>query len=69
MAWPQGGKATIRSLATAAGKITSVNLLGSREKLDWQQTEGGLVVNLPIAKPCEFAYSLKIVGENLKAAK
>jgi alpha-L-fucosidase len=68
MAWPADGKATIRSLAAEAGKITGVALLGCHDKLDWQQTSDGLVVNLPARKPCAFAYCLKITGENLKAA-
>jgi alpha-L-fucosidase len=67
MAWPSDGKALIRSLAEGAGKITDVKLLGSREKLTWQQTEDGLVVTLPAKKPGDFAYGLKITGTNLKA--
>ena len=67
MAWPTDGKAVIRSLADGAGKITDVKLLGSREKLTWQQTDEGLVVTLPAKKPCDFAYGLKITGTNLKA--
>ena len=68
MAWPADGKTTIGSLATPAGKISRVTLLGSQEQLDWQQTDDGLMVNLPAAKPCQFAYGLRITGENLKAA-
>jgi len=68
MAWPADGKAQIRSLSSAAGAITAVTLLGSVEKLVWQQTDDGLMVTLPAAKPCEFAYGLKILGQNLKAA-
>ena len=67
MAWPADGKVTIRSLAEGAGKISEVALLGSRAKLHWQQTEDGLVVNLPAQQPCQFAYGLKIVGAGLKA--
>jgi alpha-L-fucosidase len=67
MAWPEDGKATIRSLTTAAGKVTAVTLLGCKEKLNWQQTDEGLTVHLPAAKPCQFAYGLKVIGENLKA--
>ena len=68
MAWPAGGKVTIHSLATPAGHIANVTLLGSKEKVDWNQTPAGLVVNLPAAKPCDFAYGLKIEGQGLKAA-
>ena len=68
MAWPAEGRATVRSLATAAGKITGVELLGCQEKLAWQQTDAGLVVNLPAQRPCAFAYGLKVTGEHLRAA-
>lgn len=67
MAWPADNKTTIHSLANAAGKLSEVTLLGSKEKIEWQQTDQGLVVQLPAQKPCEFAYGLKITGENLKA--
>jgi alpha-L-fucosidase len=67
MAWPTNGKATIRSLAEGAGKIEEVTLLGSPAKLDWQQTEDGVVVHLPPQRPCQFAFSLKVVGAGLKA--
>ena len=68
MAWPADGQAIIRSLATPAGKVTGVKLLGCKKKLDWKQTDEGLTVHLPAAQPCQFAYGLKISGENLKAA-
>jgi alpha-L-fucosidase len=67
MAWPEDGKVIIRSLADGAGKITGVTLLGSPEKLDWQQMTEGLVVDLPTQKPCRFAYCLKLAGDSLKA--
>jgi alpha-L-fucosidase len=68
MAWPTDGKLLVKSLATGAEKISEVSLLGNPGKLDWQQTAAGLVVTMPKEKPCNFAYSLKIVGENLKPA-
>ena len=68
MAGPPDGKTTIRSLAKPAGKVTGVVLLGSKEQLDWQQTDEGLIVNLPTRKPCQFAYGLKVTGEHLIAA-
>ena len=60
MAWPADGKVTIHSLPAAAGKVAAVAMLGSKDKLDWQQTDDGLAVRLPAAKPCDFAYGLKI---------
>jgi alpha-L-fucosidase len=67
MAWPAEGKAVIRSLAEGAGKVTGVALLGNHAMLNWKQTAEGLTINLPTEKPGQFAYGLKITGENLKA--
>ena len=68
MAWPENGQAVIRSLATPAGTISDVGLLGSKERLVWRQTNEGLVVTLPPSEPCRFAYGLKIQGADLKTA-
>ena len=68
MAWPADGNVTIHALATPAGQVTGVTLLGSKDKLDWQQTGDGLIVHLPATKPCGFAYGLKVLGQGLKAA-
>jgi alpha-L-fucosidase len=68
MAWPEDGKAVIRSLAVPAGKISEVVLLGSKERLDWRQTNEGLVVVLPTTKPGKFAFGLKVLGRGLKPA-
>ncbi len=43
--------------------------MGSKAKLDWTQTEEGLVVKLPAAKPCGFAYTLRITGKDLQQIK
>ena len=53
-------------------KIRRVRLLGSKEKLRWEQTSEGLKIYFPAQKPCEYAYSFKIsfkgeVGKNLKS--
>lgn len=63
LAWPKDGKVLVKSLATSAGKLSSVSLLGSTDQLKWQQSDAGLVVTLPDRKPCEYAYSLKISGD------
>jgi hypothetical protein len=34
--------------------------------LEFSQDETGLKVKLPIEKPCDFAYTLKITGLKLK---
>jgi len=69
MAWPDDGKIVIHSLAAGTGKITGVRLLGSGDQIGWQQADQGLEVKLPAAKPCRFAYCLKISGEQLVALK
>jgi len=38
-------------------------LLGHIGELKWEQTEAGLEVALPVEKPCEHAFVLKIAGE------
>jgi len=55
--WP-GRTVTIKSLANL--KIGSVSLLGHKGKLGWKPGADGLTVNLPEAKPCDYAYTLKI---------
>jgi alpha-L-fucosidase len=69
MAWPTDGRATIHSLASPAGKVNGVTLLGCKEKLDWRQTNEGLTVRLPTVKRCQFAYGLKITGKHLEAVQ
>ncbi len=68
MAWPQDGRVVIRSLGLAAGNISQVTLLGSKDQILWKQTADGLEVTLPSTAPCKFAYGLKVTGTNLKAA-
>lgn len=41
-------------------KIVNVELLGSDQKIVWQETEEGLLLNMPQNKPCDYAYSFKI---------
>ena len=58
--------------AIADAKILSVTLLGSDEKINWQQTNEGLKLTFPKNKPCDYAYSFKIsfdkkVGEHLES--
>jgi len=72
--WDDAG-VLVKSLDTNAiadAKILNVQLLGSNEKIDWQQTGEGLKLSFPKTKPCEFAYSFKIsfdkkVGEHLES--
>ena len=58
--------------AVADAKIRDIQLLGSNEKIEWQQTDEGLKLSFPKTKPCEFAYSFKItfdkkIGEHLES--
>jgi len=68
LGWPADGKLVVKSLAKPAGKVTSIQLLGSGAKLQWAQTDEGLVVTLPPVKVSEFTAALKITGKNLKPA-
>jgi alpha-L-fucosidase len=72
LAWPVNGKLLIRSLAKREthprGVIKKVTLLGYTSKLAWAQTEQGLEVTLPGFRPCLHAYTLKIIGDDLKPA-
>ena len=65
LAWPDDGKLVVRSLATGAGKVQDVKLLGYPGKLSWQQTSQGLVATMPAQKPCEYVYGLQILGRGL----
>jgi len=65
MAWPKGGKVTIKSLGTnsehAEGlDIKGVRLLGNDTKVNFTQTEGGLVVDGLGEKKGDFAHVLEI---------
>jgi len=64
--WP-GDQITIQSLGQLdASRIQSVSLLGNKGDLQWNQTTGGLQINLPGKRPCDNAYAFKIVyGERL----
>ena len=72
--WDDAG-VLVKSLdknAIADAKIQNVQMLGSNEKIEWQQTDGGLKLSFPKTKPCEYAYSFKItfdkkVGEHLES--
>ncbi|VGO22459.1 alpha-L-fucosidase [Pontiella sulfatireligans] len=63
LGWP-GEALSIRTLGHAGklypGDIQSISLLGSDEKMEWEQTADTLTVKFPKEKPCDFAYVLKI---------
>jgi len=43
------------------GKIESVELLGHRGPIQWEQAPDGLTVRFPQERPCDFAYTLKVL--------
>jgi alpha-L-fucosidase len=73
--WP-GDTAVIKSLAKSKGlngqvpkgKIKRVTMLGSPGKLKFAQDAEGLKIKLPADKPCDYAYTLKIVGLKMNPA-
>lgn len=71
MAWPADRKLTIKSLAArpleGGNEIARVELLGFHGELAWHQDEEGLHLALPPEKPCEFVWTFKVTGENLRA--
>lgn len=61
LAWSEE-PVVIRSLGTEAfGTVADVSLLGHSGTLDWSQDANGLTVTLPTEKPCDFAFSLKVI--------
>jgi alpha-L-fucosidase len=64
LGWPTGENFQLQSLGTASpqrpGKVTNVELLGCVDRLEWNQSAESLSVQKPKAKPCDFAYALRI---------
>ena len=71
LGWPEDGKVTIHSLVKAkipgGNAISKVEMLGNSGTLAYEQTDNGLVVQLPSKKPCNYAFTLKIEGKKLEA--
>ncbi len=64
MKWPEGGRTVIRSMAGGkVGRVASVELLGVKEALQFEQTERGLVIALPAQKSSDYTQCLKVVFE------
>lgn len=63
LAWPEDGKLVVESLGSAAGKASTVRLLGSDETVNWRQSEEGLEVTLPSTPPTPFAHALEVTIE------
>jgi alpha-L-fucosidase len=60
-----GGEASIAALATSVGRITKVELLGSKSPLTFSQNETGLKVHVS-GQQGKLPVTLKITGLNLK---
>jgi len=63
MDWPEKGKVAIHALgseAQHAKKVNNVSLLGSTEKLQWEQNTKGLHIEMPSEKPGNYAYAFKV---------
>jgi alpha-L-fucosidase len=62
--WP-GEEVTVKSLgahsAVRVGAIAQVSMLGSPGTLAWSRDEDGLKIKTPSDKPCQHAYTFKIV--------
>ncbi len=72
LGWPAESKLVIRSLARfpgVTGKVTGVELLGHAGRLSFTHNADGLEIQLPAAKPCNYAVVLKITGEDLRGFK
>lgn len=68
MKWPDADEVIITSLAKEmepGARITKVELLGHSGRLTFTQDATGLRVKVPVEKPCDFAYALKISGPSL----
>lgn len=66
--WPKDGKVNITTLAKNSEygkdlKIKEVAVLGSSEKITWEQTNEGLKVKMPTKKPGDFAYTIALTLE------
>jgi alpha-L-fucosidase len=63
MGWPQQ-EVVIKPLGTTNGgmKVANVTLLGFKGKLRWTEEADGLRVQMPPAKPCDHAITLKITA-------
>lgn len=61
MGWPKDGFWKIRALKNGMEQPERITLLGDGEPLSFRQTEEALVVKAPEKRPCDHAYTLKIL--------
>jgi alpha-L-fucosidase len=64
MGWPESGQVVLKSLSAASNafprSVGRIELLGSGAPLSFTRDAGGLTVKLPVQRPNEMAYALKI---------
>ena len=62
LGWPEDGRLTIQSLGKniAEKTVATVSLSGSNEKVVWTQNAEALRVTLPVTKPSNDVFSLKL---------
>jgi len=65
--WPSG-EVIVTSLTKSTGKVSSVSLLGSKEKLTFTQDNTGLKIKLPTNPPGDIAWALKITGLKINSS-
>jgi alpha-L-fucosidase len=41
--------------------VVSISMLGDGGDLKWEMTKDGLVIETPKVKPCDYAFTFKIV--------
>ncbi len=59
---PDDGTVTIKSLSDQmdyAPEIKNISMLGSEQKIDWQQTKDGLTIQFPAKRISEYGYVLR----------
>ena len=64
MGWPEDGRVVLKSLSTASNafprSIGKIELLGSSGLVTFRRNADGLAVKLPMQRPNDIAYALKI---------
>ena len=64
MGWPDDGQLAIKTLAIDSAsypnQIASIELLGSKDKIDFTRNSDGLHLKLPSERPCDSAFVFKI---------
>ncbi len=64
--WPESGEVLIRTLGSGCeylnSPISGIELLGSKQKIEFVQNDNGLRVQLPKRRVCDHALTLKIIN-------